>query len=129
LPQAWALVHPGERERDALAKRDYLIARMTTNVGAESSHAEEALAWVQRTMVPAMRDQPGFDRAITLLDRERGKAIEIGFWDGTASLSVHSRHTSRPRRRRHDNRLEAAVDRHCDVRRLVCAGGAADRAR
>ena len=57
-----------------------MIARMTTYVGAEPTHAEEVLAWVQRTLVPAMRGQPGFDRAVTLLDRESRRAIELSFW-------------------------------------------------
>lgn len=63
-----------------------MIARMTTYLGAEPTHAEEVLAWLQRTMVPAMRGQPGFDRAITLLDREVGKAIEISFWETEAAM-------------------------------------------
>jgi heme-degrading monooxygenase HmoA len=58
-----------------------MIARMTTYEGGDSSHAEEVLAWVQRTMVPAMRGQSGFNRAITLLDREGHRAIEISFWE------------------------------------------------
>lgn len=63
-----------------------MIARMTTYEGGEPSHAEEVLAWVQRTMVPAMRGQPGFDRAVTLLDREGGRAIEISFWESEAAM-------------------------------------------
>ena len=63
-----------------------MIARMTTYTGGDPNHAEEMLAWVQRTMVPAMRGQPGFDRAVTHLDREGRKAIEISFWDSEDAM-------------------------------------------
>lgn len=64
-----------------------MYARVTT-FQVEPEKLDEALAVTQDTIIPAMKEQQGFNGVLTLLDRPAGKAKSITLWETEADLKA-----------------------------------------
>ena len=65
-----------------------MFARVGTAQAAQSANSDDLARRVKEIVVPVLKQQKGFKKLYTLLDRESGKAYSINFWDSEADLKA-----------------------------------------
>jgi heme-degrading monooxygenase HmoA len=64
-----------------------MYARVTTFTIAPAK-MDEALEVASISVVPTLKQQPGFKGVLTLFDRQVGKAVSVTLWETEADLKV-----------------------------------------
>jgi heme-degrading monooxygenase HmoA len=64
-----------------------MYARITT-FELNPAKIDEALEVSRTSIVPVMKQQPGFKGVLTLVDRETSKALSIALWESEADLKA-----------------------------------------
>ena len=62
-----------------------MFARVTTAQGSPDQ-LDQAVRYIQEQIIPAARQQPGFQGSYWLADRQNGKVLAVALWESEEAM-------------------------------------------